>query len=141
MMEGQLSLFDMDNGDDKKPCEYKFKRYIGQKVKNHNGKFTIKEIEGYYTIMTKDDEKMKREWIGTPHDLAPVDITEYDDPAGIFTFDRFQQYCRHQAAYMHFDNEENAVKACGFKNATPAKTWSDWQRCLQENCPFYKVNL
>lgn len=63
-MDGQLSIFDVHDGK-LRPCDYKFKRYIGQKVRfncscGDGGEHVITGIEEYYTIL--DDGR----WVGTP---------------------------------------------------------------------------
>ena len=68
-MKGQYSIFDYH--PKKRPCEYGFQRYIGQKVRfnqscGDGGVHTITEIEKYYTIM---DDGM---WVGTPTTIHPV---------------------------------------------------------------------
>ena len=78
-MNGQYSLFDYCNDPkDLKPCEYSFKRYIGQKV---GGDFTptkkmgtIVKIEQYYTIIDVGDQFM----VGDPHSIWPIEGGEHD---------------------------------------------------------------
>lgn len=70
-MEGQLSLFDLPREKGKrKPCEYSFKRYIGQKVKIHitEGEYIgeVTKIEPYYTHIRVP---------GYPHILAGTPTT------------------------------------------------------------------
>jgi len=75
-MNGQLSLFDIQTGNEKrKPYEYDFFRYIGQKVELwREGKVgIITKIEPYYTDVLVDDE----EFIGTPTTICPVNKEEY----------------------------------------------------------------
>ena len=75
-MYGQLSLFDIQTGKGKrKPCEYDFLRYIGQKVELWRlGKVgVITKIEPYYTYVLADGE----EFVGTPTTICPVDKKEY----------------------------------------------------------------
>lgn len=66
--EGQYSIFDVVK--DTRPCAYRFKRYIGQKVAfwylNITG--TVIEIEPYYTIIATDQGTMA----GTPTTICPV---------------------------------------------------------------------
>lgn len=67
---GQYTLWDMSPTIKKRrPCEYSFRRYIGQKVKDHLGEHTISEIGTFYTYFTDG-------LCGTPHDLTPVDPVE-----------------------------------------------------------------
>lgn len=47
-------------------------------------------------------------------------------------------YCKHQGAWFEFDEGEGVVKACGFKDGKPARSWADWQKCCKENCPVLK---
>ena len=57
----------------------------------------------------------------------------------VYTFDweKFRDlYCRHQMAYLRFGDDEQASKACSFKNGKPAQSFDDWQKCTEENCPF-----
>jgi hypothetical protein len=80
VMNGQYSLFDYCNDPkDLKPCEYSFKRYIGQKV---YGDFTasrkegiIVKIEQYYTII---DVGGGRLMAGSPHNIWPIEGGEHD---------------------------------------------------------------
>lgn len=79
-MEGQLSLFDFfDNVQSQKrrPCDYKFKRYVGQRVNIMIGAYrgqaarngVIKEIiDSYYTLVSVGN----KEFIGTPYNLSEV---------------------------------------------------------------------
>ena len=50
-MDGQLTVYDL--GKKKRPCDYSFQRYIGQKVFIHTSNGPIKgridKIEPYYT--------------------------------------------------------------------------------------------
>lgn len=66
-INGQYSIFGADKEADS--CGYRFDRYIGQKVKDHNGDHIIKEIWPYYTLF---EDGM----VGTPFDLSPVDHEE-----------------------------------------------------------------
>ena len=61
---GQLTLFDMQTG---RPCDYGFRRHIGQKVRRwKTGKIArITEIKPYYTYL--DDGT-----VGTPYDICEV---------------------------------------------------------------------
>lgn len=68
-IEGQMSLFDIDIEQDRRPCRYKFHRYIGQRVNSLHGPATITKIDHtYYTEIRTDDG---RDLVGTPHDLSP----------------------------------------------------------------------
>ena len=67
----QYTIYDMNIETDRRPCRYKFHRYIGQKVRTRFGICTITNINGpYYTDMK--DEK-GRLLVGTPHDISPVE--------------------------------------------------------------------
>ena len=76
-MDGQYSIFDMHTGQEKrKPCEYAFKRYMGQMVASGRYVGTICKIEPYYThIRTADGEVVA----GSPHDLVPLDLLRKGD--------------------------------------------------------------
>ena len=70
-MNGQLSIFDLNNdNNERKPCDYRFKRYIGQKVRfwRENEEGTITDIFPYYTYV-KTSEGIK---VGTPTTIAPL---------------------------------------------------------------------
>lgn len=74
-MDGQLSIFDVHDSEQKlKPCEYRFKRYMGQRVRLSvtSGIITGKiiGIEPYYTIIRGDDGI---EWVGTPTNTSPLE--------------------------------------------------------------------
>ena len=68
-MKGQYSIFDIN--PEKRPCEYSFRRYIGQKVvfteysSRHKGEVgEIVEIFPYYTHIKMSDGQIL---VGTPH--------------------------------------------------------------------------
>lgn len=64
MMDGQLSIFDIKEPE--RPCDYHFKRYIGQKVHTrYHGVRKITEIFPYYTYLSGG-------LVGTPYDIWPV---------------------------------------------------------------------
>lgn len=72
--DGQLSIFDCIN--DGKPCRYRFKRYIGQKVRIMFGAYpgtvkvgTITGIDEYYSTVKIGG----REFVGTPYNLSEVE--------------------------------------------------------------------
>lgn len=69
IMEGQYSLFDNAPIRKRKPCEYSFHRYVGQKVSSFGKTHTIVDIDTYYTFF--EDRT-----VGTPHDTFPVDPKE-----------------------------------------------------------------
>lgn len=64
---GQLTMFDTPEGR-RRPCDYSFRRYIGQKVKRwRTGKICrITGIKPYYTYL--DDGS-----VATPTDLCEVE--------------------------------------------------------------------
>ena len=75
-IDGQISIFDYRRTSEKlKPCEYRFVRYIGQRVwmNGDNHIHTIAEIEPYYTIMSDG-------LVGTPTTIYPVKEEEYGRP-------------------------------------------------------------
>jgi len=67
-MTGQLSLFDLH--EKKRPCDYGFQRYIGQRVGTRDhGLCTITKIDTYYTdIRSTKGERL----VGTPYDIWPA---------------------------------------------------------------------
>lgn len=76
-IKGQLSMFDILGPEEKrKPCEYKFQRYIGQRVRSKS-KYgadyvgTITGIGPYYTDILTDDG---REIVWTPYDVWPTEM-------------------------------------------------------------------
>lgn len=76
---GQYSLFDYcADPENRKPCEYSFKRYIGQKVgaiflpAKKTG--TIVKIEQYYTIIDVGDRFM----VGGPSTIWPIEGGDQD---------------------------------------------------------------
>lgn len=78
---GQMSIFDfLDRPKKLRPCDYRFRRYIGQKVQFNHGRdilpgiYTVKEIEKYYTIVIDEGG---RELAGTPTTIFPVDDNDY----------------------------------------------------------------
>ncbi len=73
-MYGQLSLYDyLTDQENLRPCDYSFKRYIGQKVgavflpAKKTG--IIVKIEQYYTIIDVGDHLMA----GTPCTIWPIE--------------------------------------------------------------------
>ncbi len=75
-MNKQATIYDLNfNNPNKRPCDYSFQRYIGQKVKISvtegvlEGKIT--EIEPYYTtVLIKG-----REYAGTPYNTYTKEET------------------------------------------------------------------
>ena len=80
-MTGQMSIFDLGAEEPerkRKPCEYSFKRYIGQRVQLDNGMYgKISTIEEYYTVIESDNG---RYLIGTPTTMAPVEERPAPEP-------------------------------------------------------------
>lgn len=76
-MDGQLSIFDVRDDDEKSPpSAYRFKRYLGQKVRfshhcGDNQEHTVTGIERYYTILDNG------RWVGTPTTIYPVEKGDY----------------------------------------------------------------
>ena len=72
----QYTIFDMDIETDRRPCRYRFHRYIGQKVNTiRHGVCTITEIPGpYYTYIKSAAGK---ELVGIPGTIWPA--MEEDD--------------------------------------------------------------
>ena len=77
-MVGQMSIFDIGRPDgSRKPCDYSFQRYIGQKVVGWHGynnrastpALTITKIEPYYTIAV---DKKGREYALTPTTIKAI---------------------------------------------------------------------
>lgn len=64
----QYTIFDIDQKKER-PCDYSFKRYIGQKVLDRRGIHEISEVHEFYTYYTDGT-------CGTPHDMHPVDPEE-----------------------------------------------------------------
>lgn len=65
-IKGQMSIFDFIPGNKiRKPCQYTFDRYIGQKVWLLGEIKIIAKIESYYTFTT---DRM----VGTPSTIYPV---------------------------------------------------------------------
>ena len=68
-MNGQITIF--DTNEKTRPCDYRFKRYIGQMVRVHGGKVgRITGIDKYYTYVKIEPGKTV---IGTPHDMIPIE--------------------------------------------------------------------
>ena len=69
-MDGQMNLAQFTWITKRRPCEYSFFRYVGQRVSTlHHEIKTIAEIEPYYTIFTDRT-------VGTPYDTIPIDSVE-----------------------------------------------------------------
>ena len=71
-MDGQYSMFDIhDETKPRRPCEYSFQRYIGQRVRLSNGiTGKIAEINPYYTDVLGEDGN---QYVGTPTTTAPIE--------------------------------------------------------------------
>ena len=69
-LEGQISIFDLSDETKRKPCEYKFQRYIGQSVRDiwwgRIGK--IIAIDSYYTDVECTDGEV---YAWTPTNTVP----------------------------------------------------------------------
>ncbi len=72
-MKGQYSMFDLTPLPNA-PCNYKFQRYIGQKVRMMIDVYPVKIVHGvitkidtaYYTTVDVDG----KEYVGTPYNLS-----------------------------------------------------------------------
>lgn len=75
-IKGQLSLFDIQEpGHERRPCEYSFQRYIGQRVRSKSkyGVQYVGVITGigpYYTDILTDNGC---QIAGTPYDVEPLE--------------------------------------------------------------------
>ena len=80
-IEGQLSLFDIiPEGEDRKPCEYPFKRYIGQVVEFNTGEVgEITDIGPYYTEVRTNNYRIMA---GTPTTITPKKMETFADYIG-----------------------------------------------------------
>ena len=73
---GQMSIFDfIDRPAKRRPCDYRFHRYLGQKVylRGREGVFRVRAIFQYYTHVVDGHGEP---WIGTPYDIWPVNEKE-----------------------------------------------------------------
>ena len=71
--KGQMNIFDQPK-EKRKPCEYMFSRYIGQKVLLRSGEEgTVVSIDSYYTTV-KTAGGLR---VGTPTTIAPVNKEDY----------------------------------------------------------------
>ncbi len=68
-MDGQFTLYDINKK--KRPCEYSFQRFIGQKVRVRGKVGIIVEIEPYYTTVLQENSDSLI--CGTPYDLTPLE--------------------------------------------------------------------
>lgn len=66
----QLSIYDVVV-DHSRPCAYRFKRYIGQRLQFWRSGITgtVKAIKPYYTYVETDDGVLL---VGSPYELAEV---------------------------------------------------------------------
>ena len=80
-IEGQLSLFDLaPEGEERKPCEYPFKRYIGQVVEFNTGEVgEITDIGPYYTEVRTNNHRIMA---GTPTTITPKKMENFADYIG-----------------------------------------------------------
>lgn len=82
MIPGQMTIFDMVPRKERRPCDYRFKRYIGQRVRFYrwpgewSGVYRITAIFPYYTYVKNWKGE---ELVGTPTTIGPVDKSEYED--------------------------------------------------------------
>lgn len=78
-MDGQLTVYDL--GKKKRPCEYSFQRYIGQRVRLHCTEGTIEgvieKIEPYYTYIKAEDKELY--YAGTPYNVSPAEGSEKNE--------------------------------------------------------------
>lgn len=69
-----------------------------------------------------------------------LDNYECDGQLNLFgiDFQSFaQKYCKHQGAYLSFGEEGKTYPACSYKKEQEARSWEDWQKCNEQNCPFF----
>lgn len=74
-MQGQYTIEGLAPRKKRRPCEYSFPRYIGQRVRD-NGEHIIAEIKPYYTIYTDG-------MVGTPHSMVPADPEEREQARAV----------------------------------------------------------
>lgn len=73
-MIGQLSIYDHPEDDNLRPCDYRFRRSIGQRVilgtkwDKEQRRGVIVDIDRYYTTVKGDDGKL---YAGTPTNTRP----------------------------------------------------------------------
>ncbi len=71
---GQTHIFDLGIEEDRRPCRYKFHRYVGQRIRTSHGRGVItKIVSPYYTYFKNDRGE---ELVGTPHDMVPENPEE-----------------------------------------------------------------
>lgn len=71
-MKGQYSIWDHPEAENLRPCDYRFRRYIGQRVVSTAGhRGIITEIFPYYTYFRGDDRKT---YVGTPTTIRPEEV-------------------------------------------------------------------
>ncbi len=72
--------------------------------------------------------------------MSAFDNYKCDGQLNLFGVD-FQsfakKYCKHQGAYMSFGEEGKSYPACSYKDEQEAQSWADWQKCNEQNCPFF----
>lgn len=86
VMEGQYIIFDYTHDDETscRPCDYRFRRYIGQRVRligvacGDDVKGKVHIIGPYYTIVKTDGGFLM---CGTPYNTAPENKEEYYERA------------------------------------------------------------
>lgn len=72
-IRGQISMYDaMAENENRKPCEYRFHRFIGQRIRfwREGIEATISEIKPYYTYCLTDNGEIL---VGTPYDISPME--------------------------------------------------------------------
>lgn len=70
---GQFTIWDEHGDEPPKPCFYRFKRYIGQRVRSRAHRGVIVAIDRFYTTVRGDDGKL---YAFTPHDTVPDEKEE-----------------------------------------------------------------
>ena len=79
-IEGQMNAFDFMTKERKRPCEYDFIRYTGQRVcvffRTNYIHGTVTAFDDYYTEIR--DDAMK-EWVGTPTNTIPEERWEQNE--------------------------------------------------------------
>lgn len=134
--KGQLSIFDLEDPQPK-PCQYRFARYIGQKVVLHvtSGKVegTIKEIEPYYTTVV---DKNGQEWVGTPTTMSEYKGMTYDKPpVGSIVYFASSMTVYQAKVVSHYDKQSPRgykVETAGGQRWFITKSYSNKDEAVQE---------
>lgn len=126
-MEGQLTIFDYLTN---KPFTIEMPEgcYITDEKVGLTVNEAIKCVKSTNCVGCKYEELASTHFC---HDEAVDLLADHISNLEIaMSFEEFQNVCNGMSGYF------NNIKACSYKDKTPAKCWDDWQPCTLANCPY-----